>query len=277
MAKNLFENIQARNVEERRKTIQTDIEKAFKDGNYHQFYHADQKNVLLIGRTRSGKSTIKAVLTDPTKHAPDLTLGYGTKEAMFESFIADKDKTVINIIDTPGLFETGSKDASLRDNPTIITTIKRCIEREITKFHLVCFCASFESGVNEQDVKAIEELATFLGKDVSRVSCLIITRCESKSEEQRKALVKEVKDHGMFQSIRDYFGERILFSGALSYESWNNATDDLYPQFNNIIYYREQIISLIKNSSEPLALDQTKIKEFVEPKTGKNRGDCLIA
>ena len=141
-------------VEDRRKRIEENIEKTFRDGDYREFGKVEPKNVLIIGQRRSGKSTIEAVLLDPKRPAPDITLAFGTREASFESFIVDRDSMVINIVDTPVLFETRSQGMSLRVNLAIIGTIRKCIQQEITKFHLVCVCVWFESGFNDQDVKA---------------------------------------------------------------------------------------------------------------------------
>jgi hypothetical protein len=74
--------------------------------------------------------------------------------------------TVLNIIDTHGLFEHAPSAEEIQDNKTILDTIEKCIRREITKFRLVCFCASFESGINDQDIASLKLLVDFLGKDI---------------------------------------------------------------------------------------------------------------
>jgi GTPase Era involved in 16S rRNA processing len=151
-------------------------------------------NIMIIGRTRSGKSTIKSLLLDPTEVPGELTLKSGTRDALIESFhIADIDAT-LNIIDTPGLFERGSDTNSIRNNEAILKTIEKCANLEITSFNMICFCAVITAGINGEDVQSIELFIKFLGDEISNNSCLIITHCEAKNGEQRKMIKKELEE-----------------------------------------------------------------------------------
>ena len=60
--------------------------------------------------------SIKTLLVNPTKVPEELTLKSGTREPLFESFHASDNKMVLNIIDTPGLFERGGSEIDIRDN-----------------------------------------------------------------------------------------------------------------------------------------------------------------
>lgn len=262
MASKMFGHLKNVNTNERRKEIEDRIKSAYQNVNHHKVRKVEQKNVLVIGRTRAGKTTIKKVLVDPTTVAEEMRLAAQTRAATFESFIIDDDAMVVNIIDTPGLFEKGANNMNLMDNKTILKTIEQCVAREITKFHLICFCASFESGINAEDVKSIILLTEFLGPAVSQNSCLIITRCESKNEEQRNTLRKEIENDTLFKPITGYFQRGIFFSGSLDRDSWNNATDNLYYQFETIVSYRNKLIDVLKENIEPFAVNESNITQY---------------
>jgi len=70
----------------------------------------------LIGRTRTGKSTIKSLLMNPTNVLNELTLKSDTNEPHFQAFHLEEDDVVLNIIDTPDLFQENDKKLEIRDN-----------------------------------------------------------------------------------------------------------------------------------------------------------------
>jgi predicted GTPase len=110
------------------------------NGKY-QMTRAEQRNIMLIGRTRTGKSTIKRILLDPTFVPDEFTL-YSRRDPVVESFHICDNNIVLNIIDTPGLFEHDATGIDVRDNEKIQRTIEMCFNHEITKLH-VCFVFAF--------------------------------------------------------------------------------------------------------------------------------------
>jgi GTPase Era involved in 16S rRNA processing len=204
-----------------------DIHNKIKEDYYaYGVYHVtrtEQRNIMLIGRTRTGKSTIKSLLVDPTVVPSDLTLKSDTREPIFESFHVKDNQVVLNVIDTPGLFEHSNTEIDIRDNDAILRTIELCANREITKFHVVCFCVAITAGINREDIESLNLLSSFLGKEISRNSCLIVTRCESKTEEQRDKMRSELKDDIHFKEIADFFQLGIFFSGSLNPDDYNRG------------------------------------------------------
>ena len=86
----------------------------------------------------------------------------------------------------------------MRDNETIMRTIEICANRELTKFHVICFCVAITTGINKEDIASLKLLADFLGKEISRNSCLIVTRCESKNDDQRNNMRMELMEDDLF-------------------------------------------------------------------------------
>ncbi|CAF0734559.1 unnamed protein product [Didymodactylos carnosus] len=178
--------------------------------------HPPNTNDLSISSSSSSMSSHNSVLYSETN------------DPVFESFVINDNKTVLNIIDTPGLFERGSDEIDVKDNATILKTIELCIVREITKFHLVCFY-------------------------ISKHSCLIVTRSELKNDNQREKLRNEVNNDQHFKELVKYFKQGIYFSGALNRDDYNNASkQNLLVQFQTICKYSDELIALFGNeNTEP--------------------------
>lgn len=78
----------------------------------HQYYtshgkyklrEVEHRNIILIGRTRTGMSTVKALLIDPTTVSAEPVLKPGTRDLLLQSLHLNDCRIVLNIIDTPGL------------------------------------------------------------------------------------------------------------------------------------------------------------------------------
>ena len=247
------------NVESKRETIKREIEKEFKENGEYKMKKVEHINILIIGRTRTGKSTIKALLIDPTSIPDDLTLKSGTRDPQFQAFhLQDKD-VVINIIDTPGLFERSSQEIDIRDNKTILNTIKMCATMEITKFHAICFCAALTSGINVEDISSIRTLIDYFGKETSKNSCLIITHCESKDEKQRHKLQQELTEDVYFKKIAPFFKLGVLFSGSINRDDYNNGNESVYNQYFTVVDYRAQLIQKFLSVKDPLPINEMLI------------------
>ncbi|CAF1425973.1 unnamed protein product [Rotaria magnacalcarata] len=252
--KSLREKRGPRDIEGQRQKIKKEIKEDYKENGNYKMIKVAHKNILIIGRSRTGKSTIKSLLVDPTKIPKDLTLKADTKQAKFCSFHLQKDNVVINIIDTPGLFERSTTEVDIRDNTTILNTIGTCINMEITKFHVICFCVSLTNGINGDDIKSLEILIEYLGKKISKISCLIITHCESKSEEKRNKLKEELVQDNYFKKIAPFFELGIFFSGSINPDDFHNGNDSVIDQYCMVSEYRTQLIELFLSIKEPLPI-----------------------
>lgn len=250
------------NADAKRQEFVEKIENDYKQYGKNGIRQVKSNNIMIIGRTRSGKTTIKSLMLDPTIVPDELTLKSGTREPLIESFhIADIDAT-LNIIDTPGLFERGSEEDSLRDNDAILTTIEKCANMEITIFNVICFCISINAGINGEDVRSIELFMQFLGDEISSNSCLIVTHCESKNEEQRNKIKKELEEDKFFKKIAPFFKLGVFFSGSINRDNYNNGNECILDEYVTINEYRTQLIKLFTSNIKPFPITETKISEI---------------
>ncbi|CAF1544925.1 unnamed protein product [Adineta ricciae] len=238
------------------------IRKHYSEQKSSRVVKVKTQNVVIIGRSRTGKSTIKSMLIDPTAEPKDLSLRAGTIDASMESFFVDDQNLVLNIIDTPGVYEHQSAEAIVRDNQKIMEAIEKCINLEITKYHLICFAFSMPAGIQSDDIDALQLFMDHLGPDVSQNSCLIITRAEAKTSDQREKLRQELLNDSHFKKMNNYFKRGIFFTGAINYDDYQNGNASIVEQYMNVLEFRKQLINEFVKDCEPFQIDKTYVNEM---------------
>jgi GTP-binding protein EngB required for normal cell division len=201
----------------------------------------NQKNILLIGRSCTGKSTLKNILADPTR-VPDRLKPYSQTEfPLFEQYTVNGTDIIINFIDTPGLFQ---QTKSLPDNTTIMQLIDGYIRSKVTQLHFVCFCTSMETKINTDDLHTVQKFFDFLGPEIRKNACLIITKCESKNAQQLETICKESQTNLDFKVLSSQMKQGIFFTGSINRDDWIDTSDSIYQQFENICEYRNKLLNL---------------------------------
>ena len=204
-------------------------------------------NVLLIGRSQVGKTTIVTNLLFPyfgsqkvgisdTKlpHCYSLVIVHNGKPNIENDdeldneleFNDSKLETLenlkfpnqlyqLNIVDTPGLTEI-SKDGKeiVQSDEQIMKIIERCLKIEVTGFNLICYVA--ECGKIQQfDVNIFQKFIAFFDKNFSAISLLLITHGDSCSLEDKDQIRKQIREHENSKEIANYCKLGIEFCGAL--------------------------------------------------------------
>ena len=214
------------------------------------------RNILLLGGTHGGKSTLKSVLIDPTTVAEKLSLMSDPRGAMFESFNVVGEQIILNIIDTPGLSQLASLKTDVRGDQSILEIIKTCVKQEVTKLHVICFCISLRFGLTEEGIRSIQVLSDFLGKNISHNSCLIITHAERKSREECDRIRAELCNSPCFRSIVPLFGLGVFFSGSLDSDHYRLGIEAaVHYHFRTVLKYRSTLIELFKRDIAPISID----------------------
>ncbi|CAF3941781.1 unnamed protein product, partial [Rotaria sp. Silwood1] len=146
--------------------IVADMKATDEEANKYKFLTCVPRTVVLIGRTRTGKTTMRNVIENPMHISEPFTLKSHTKEVSIKCIAAylqhENQVHNINIIDTPGFYDrvtakaaaaknggkqqtqrqntTNSPDAGTDDdaplsNEDISAYIDKCIYNDITQIH----------------------------------------------------------------------------------------------------------------------------------------------
>jgi hypothetical protein len=118
------------------------------------------RNVLILGKSRAGKSTLQGMLEDPALFALPMSLFRGTKDATLRQTLLEwqGQRYLFNVLDTPGLFEKEAKSKSgKRDNTTLLDMLQEDIEEVMDVVHCVFIVLPLH-----WDSDDIESVSTFL-------------------------------------------------------------------------------------------------------------------
>ncbi|CAF1320076.1 unnamed protein product [Adineta ricciae] len=213
-----------------------------------------QKNILIIGRQHIGKTTLKNVLQDPCYIPTNSSLFSGAPSTILYPPFSVRDSNLsLTIIETSEPF-----NGSMRQKDTSMNNVHNfCIENNIRQVHLICFCTSFEAGVNDADIDILHKLVNYFGEQICSNLCLVITRCELKGERERQRLLDEIENDVNFRTVVPYFRQGIYFSGSISQDGVNRKDLELVTeQFETVYHYRRNLIQLFRNVKKPFNIDQ---------------------
>lgn len=242
--------------------------------NKYILVNTEQRNILLCGRTRSGKTTAIRVLKNPCYQPEKDTIFSETFEAKFSSFAlsnkvatpdssgsgdAQEEKYTVNVIDTPGLFEVkaATDDQKARTNEQIQGIISKCLEHEITGVHAVILFASFETGINPEDLAALETFLEMFGGSGVRIG-LCITRADRHNATWRRERQKEIMQHEKLKEMITRENIEVLFLGCV--EATGAAVqlteDQLWNAYRNVYQMRKQVLEFIFDAKTRVPLTQ---------------------
>jgi hypothetical protein len=240
------------NIEVKREHIMKNIDQQYENylklekPNYVQPKEYLIRNLLLLGSSKSGKTTFRNVLIDPgylPKQLTLLSLSYIEINCILDA--QPKSSSIsLNIIEIP------SNMIDINSNLSEIN--QTCIDLGIVDIHFVCFCTSFLIGINGYTVKSFIRIIEHFGEDKLRLNLLfIITQCEMKNDEQRHSIKNELLYDKDFAKLIQNQTDRIFFFGALNPDDYNKANDSLYDQFETVYYYRNKLLKYIQNDVRP--------------------------
>jgi hypothetical protein len=235
--------------------------------NQYEFVPTETRNCLLCGRTRSGKTTTMGVLKDPCYSPQGGSIFSETQNPKFQSFSINNrlnaavEKFTINIIDSPGLFEVKEKDHvdAERTNEVIAQTIAKCLENEITNIHCIILFATFEAGINPNDIEAMKVfLDMFGGCGVS--VCLCITHADKHSDQWREVIKSQLTKHEELSALIEKEKMPILFMGCVdTKDKVHKDVDDLLYDYKTVYQMRKELLDLIFAAKEKKLLNQMNV------------------
>jgi len=189
-------------------------------------YHTDlaiQKNVLLIGKSGVGKTTLFEVLKD-ANHKTSTSYSFfasGPKDPIYSPLVVRNlagRAYSINIIDTPGICEVRSVLKDSRSNEVIIKSIQECITQSVTFLSAVFFLLPINNAINEEDLQALSVMKGLLGDGFKKNTFLIFTHADCHQINTLAERVNEFLTSEISLPFLDFCRDGIHFSGAVNGE-----------------------------------------------------------
>jgi GTP-binding protein EngB required for normal cell division len=245
-------NTQRADIQEIWKNIQfTDVEH-----NPYKFIHCQERNIVLMGRSRTGKSTVAKVMGDVFHFSTEKTLFAETKQVEFHKVktgTTDGRHYYFNIIDVPGFFDISTDEKKNLTNEQVKQFINRCISQNVCNIHIFAYVFSLSGGIIEQDIQAMIYTQNQF-KDLSTNMALIVTNCEHLTEEQRQELCDSFFANQMAvqNRLKDFFKQGIYFMGCLRKDSRDQANQQsIEEEYHNVSEMRNKWIRKCIETDNP--------------------------
>mmetsp|Transcript_8594 Transcript_8594/g.14132 ORF Transcript_8594/g.14132 Transcript_8594/m.14132 type:complete len:354 (+) Transcript_8594:63-1124(+) len=253
-------------------------------GDDFELVEADVRNIIFVGRSRAGKSTIIEVLKNKNYEPPLFEVLRGTKVASLDSFTMNSEslnKNIhFNIMDTPGVFERTEGD-DRRTNEVIVDLILKCIDMEITKIHHVYFVMSIQTGLNVEDLKAFELFTElFVGME-NKISIVLSFAQDVSSDHDYDHYLKQFRKVPELNILYRRINGSVHFLGATK----RSSTSNVEKLRENVHKQRSSLLKHILQQKESFNVKQLNVyrerqqsikrmREFVHSLCGELSDKC---
>ncbi|UJR18501.1 hypothetical protein I4U23_005408 [Adineta vaga] len=209
-------------------------------------------NILLIGRSQVGKSTLIEALRDPDYSTPRTGISQ-THEPSYKQLIMTSkngDKYTLNIIDTPGLHEIRQDPNETRTDQQLLTLLRDiCVNGKIRALNTICF-VSVMGKTYQNDIDTFKSLIDFFGERFKSISALVLTHCDKISTDRLQQLTDNIKTHPKCSDVVDYCRLGVYHNGTLDVDDLDTYDEEL----------RERVRISTLDRLEPM---RTKLTEFL--------------
>lgn len=171
-----------------------------------------ERNILMFGRSRSGKTTLANMVQNYFYIAPAMKMFRGTREPglIRVDLMISGTRYRLNFFDTPGLFEYTPQGERPRTNAEILAMIKKDLLAFGRPIHLALFTFSADAGISASDIDALQEYIPVL-RTVPWIP--VITRAEGFLEETKTSIESEIRQYPRMKDLVE--NRAVFFSGAL--------------------------------------------------------------
>ncbi|CAF3594785.1 unnamed protein product [Rotaria socialis] len=231
--------------------MMNEVKKWSNQNNKYLIRHTITHNLILMGKTRSGKTTIAKVIENPCYMPPDGKIYSETKQIAIHSvstaLINSNSIYSLNIIDTPGMFDKVKQQNKTIKNDKIKRSIDKCMEQDVTNIHLFAFVINLQTNLDIEDIYSmifVKEKYPFLHEYI----CLIVTHAEETNWQQREDKINDFFQSDLVQknNLKGFFGKKIFFMGSLRPELVNYPNkQSVCQQIKNVHQMRDIFMDYI--------------------------------
>ncbi|MBS0634941.1 MAG: 50S ribosome-binding GTPase [Verrucomicrobia bacterium] len=196
-----------------------------------QRVEAKEQNIVIVGKSRSGKTTLMNMLQDVCKVGGKMTLYHGTVDPELHQYKVHGWN--FNTLDTPGWLEARNNATKTggRKDGEIFSLIRDeakkkfggIAERPFRNIDTFIFTFNHQEGIGGNEVECLGKFLLEVPEGARKI--LVVTRYEIASRESRQACIDQFKAHPeMKVLLKKYFanGEHVLLSGCLNKERFRD-------------------------------------------------------
>lgn len=218
------------------------------DNQLKDFGPCEERTIVLIGRTRTGKSTIAEVLADALYQPKQLSIYSETRATTATNFFTTDKRTKnsyrFTIVDSPGFFDMTREKNSRLQNDAIVMQLQSCLENNIRNVHLFGIVFNLVNGINERDIETMIYIKNHF-PGIENYTALVITNCEQMTERERLRLTEEFFQHQTVKKyeLRKFFRQGVFYMGCIRHESIASVNERaIYFEYKNILEMRKAFI-----------------------------------
>ncbi len=209
----------------------------------------ETRTVMIVGKTGAGKSTVaNAIARTDAKFLVKTSFSSVTQECQDCDVSITEENTSyrLRVIDTVGLFDTDS----LKNEETI-AELKIYLQKFFAEgINLIIFVLK-EGRFSSEERATFDLIRKNFHKDISAISALVLTNCDTKNEAARSKIIQEFQTIGFTKPTAEFMKAGIYTVGIPSKEDMNGfppLIKDHYEQ--SVAIDREKLWALVKQSSE---------------------------
>ena len=222
-----------------------------------QMKELNTRNIILMGRARTGKSTVARTLQD-TSYVPNRTLSLysETKKIEFHPVATPIPRNGplfnFNIIDTPGFYDQTEKIGQRLTNEYTTHLIEECMKKDMTNIHCFAFVFNLHNGINNEDIESMLHVQKTYAS-VKKHMILLLTHSEETTKEVRETLLTNFFKHEVVanNNLKDFFGAGVFYMGCFRSQLRDNPDEKAATvQLKNILEMRRMLLEfLIKKTT----------------------------
>ena len=153
---------------------------------------SSRRNVVVVGKTGSGKSSVANYLISPDGSEFKVSASFKsvTQKVSHADTVLEYGRNTysVTVFDTVGLFDTG-----MLSNKKIMDEVQEYAHKHAPDgVNLVLFVMK-KGRFSPEEKEAFEYISKRLGENISAVSAMVLTHCDNEDEEARQSLINDFR------------------------------------------------------------------------------------